>query len=518
MIDHKQVLILSVPHCEPYPMLAPILLSGCLNEAGISAKGIDFSIAYTRKFENYPELPEMKNFITMGEFNQPDFSLAWFKEIYRFTKNFLIDLNTKHQPEYIGLSIFSTESLDFGLFMSYLIRKYCPGVKIMAGGKGLETPEQGKHKRHYEIWDENGVADLIIIGDGEYEIISSVREGKTGVVKAVVQTQEDLDNIPLARFDEYNFKDYTNLQHLVQGDRDEYKSPYISITASKGCIRKCTFCDVPTLWPKYVFRDPAKVADEIVHAYKNTGITWFRFTDNLINGSISNFRKMNQLLVERIPRTIKYDAFAIFRGKNDMPEEDFWLAAEAGAERFAIGVESGSEAVRYDMKKKFNNDDLDWSIRMLDKYGISQTWLLIVGYPTETEKDFQDTMDMLRKYAHIARRTRRIDLVLGTGFMLTTNSPLLNNHDMAEEHGLLHNLYEVNHGRFWTSTKNPENTFPVRARRWRDLVGLAQELGYPWSHNMKLDTWKLEMEGLEKIYYEQQHENKTNKIFTLHPV
>jgi hypothetical protein len=89
---------------------------------------------------------------------------------------------------------------------------------------------------------------------------------------------------------------------------------------------------------------------------------------------------------------------------------------------------------------------------------------------------------------------------------------------MAEEHGLLHNLHEINHGRFWTSTKNPENTFPVRARRWRDLVNLAQELGYPWSHNMKLDTWKLEMEGLEKIYYEQQHENKSNKIFTLHPV
>lgn len=514
--DQTQVLILSVPHCEPYPMLAPILLSACLNEAGITAKGIDFNISFAKKFGDDPMYTEMKNFLIMGEFDQPNFTMKWFKKIYRFTKNFIVDLNKMHQPEYIGLSIFSTESLDFGLFLSYIIRKYCPAVKVIAGGKGLEVLEQGKNKSHYEIWNDNGVADLIIVGDGEYEIISSVREGKTGIVRAVLQTQEDLDNIPLARFEEYNFNDY-NLTHLFQGKRDEFKSPFVAITASKGCVRQCSFCDVPTLWPNYIYRDPKKVADEIIHTYRNSGITWFRFTDNLINGSITNFRKINQILVDEIPRTIKYDGLAIFRDKMSMPEEDFWLAAEAGAERFSIGVESGSESVRYDMKKKFNNDDLDWGVKMLDKYGILQTWLLIVGYPTETEKDFQDTMDMLHRYSHIARNNNRIDIIVNT-FSLTGNSPLLSNHLMASGHGLLHNIHEINHGKFWTSTINPENIFPIRAKRWRELTALAQTLGYSLNHNMNYNSYKLEIDNLEKIYYEQNYDKKTNKFFTLHPV
>ena len=42
------------------------------------------------------------------------------------------------------------------------------------------------------------------------------------------------------------------------------------------------------------------------------------------------------------------------------------------------------------MRKKFTNDDLDWFVTNLGKRKIKMKFLLIVGYPTETEEDFQE--------------------------------------------------------------------------------------------------------------------------------
>jgi hypothetical protein len=70
MLDPKQVVILSVPYCEPYPMVAPVLLSACLNSAGIASKGIDFSILFLEHFSSKPYYVNLKNFLTsygMGE-------------------------------------------------------------------------------------------------------------------------------------------------------------------------------------------------------------------------------------------------------------------------------------------------------------------------------------------------------------------------------------------------------------------------------------------------------------------
>jgi radical SAM superfamily enzyme YgiQ (UPF0313 family) len=514
MNESKKVLIISVPHCEPYPMVAPVLLSACLNNAGISAKGIDFGILFLEHFANKPYYLELKNFITNGGLGDYYLSLTAFKDVIRFTKKFLIGIRKKYQPEYIGLSIFSTDSLDFGLILSYCIRKYCPGVKIIAGGKGLEIPHQNKDYQ-YQIWERNGVADIIVVGDAEIEIINSIKHNKTGIIFANQLVQEDLDSIPVPRWDEYDLSVYSKLSVYADAT-DEMKSiktePYMAITASKGCVRQCTFCDVIKFQPKYIYRAPEKVANEIIHNYRHTGIKKFKFTDNLINGSITNYRTINQILADTIPGEISYAGYAIFRGKHQMPEKDFELAARAGCTSWAIGVESGSEQVRNDMKKKFTNDDIDWSANMLFNYGINQVWLFMVGYPTETEKDFEDTKNLLKKYAYMAVNGRIIINVTPT-FMLTTNAPLLSDPLLAESHGVSHNLQNQNTlSKFWTSSKNVENTYPVRSRRYKELLELIDTLGYRFYQGATINKSLEEIKHLDRIYNEQK--NKFIPIYT----
>lgn len=491
-------------------MVAPVLLSACLNQAGIPAVGIDFNIKFVKEFHTRPWYPDLKNFLSMGHLVNVNIGHRAMKEVYRFTKNFLQDLHNQHNPEYIGLSIFTSESLDFGLVLCYMLRKYFPNTKIIAGGKGLEVNHMGVGKKHYHYWDDHTIADLIIIGDAESEIIHSIQQNKTGLVTSQPQSKSDLDQIPIPEWHNYDLKLYSDLSSTRDQQANDIE-PYMAVTASKGCVRKCTFCDVADFWPEFIYRDPVRVADEIIHNYQHTGIKYFQFTDNLINGSISNYRQMNQRLVETIPRTIKYEGYAIFRGKNQMPEDDFRLAAQAGCVSWSVGVESGSEKVRYDMKKKFTNDDIDWSVNTLYKYGISQDWLLIVGYPSETEIDFEETKKLLRRYAHLAS-SHKIKIGITPTFALLGNSPLSTDKNISKEYGLDHNNHDPLSQKFWTSTRYLDNNYPVRSRRWKELIRLAEELGYQFQSGMPIDKWRNEIASLDQIYNAQK-----TPVFSIRP-
>ena len=500
-----KVVILSVPYCEPYPMVAPVLLSACLNQAGINSIGIDFSVKFLAQFADDPEFIAFKNLLVLGYVIKSALSRRMFKKVYKFTKNFLKQLHKQYQPEYIGLSIFTSESLDFGMLISYLLRKYWPDTKIMAGGKGLEISHTDNNK-HYNIWIDNQIVDLIIVGDAEKEIIESFKHNKTGLIFSAAQTKQDLDDIPVPAWDQYDLSYYHSLSDVVT--TDFAREPYMAVTGSKGCVRQCTFCDVSSFWPDFIYRDPVKVANEIIHNYKSTGVKKFIFTDNLINGSISGYRTINQVLVDTIPQTIKYSGFAIFRGKEEMPEKDFKLAAAAGCEQWVVGVESGSEKVRFDMKKKFNNDDLDWSVRTLYKYNIAQSWLLMVGYPTETEEDFKETKQLLINYASLAVN-KRIMLGITPTFQLLNNSPLLLDSKIAHKYGIEHN-HNNHNNKFWSSTRYVDNDYPARSRRFKELITLAQDLGYSFTPGMAVQKLQQEIESLDKIYNETKH-----KVFAI---
>lgn len=490
----SRVAILSVPWCEPRPLVAPVLLAACLESHGIAARGIDFNISFVKHFSDKPYYAEMKNYLCMAHMFVPSFKRYIIKEVLSFIKRFIDDLVSEFGPTHIGLSIFTHESLDFGLLMSYVIRRYHPDIKIMAGGKGLET----KHETRwiYDIWVDNHVADTVVVGDAETSVVEAVKNNASGLVRSAAQTKQNMDHVPLAKWEDYDLSAY----QLEDFDTDN--EPYLAITASKGCVRQCTFCDVAAFWPKYIFRDPIKVAQEMIFNYKKTGIRLFHFTDNLINGSITNFRIMNQHLATELPRTLKYVGYAIFRGKHQMPEDDFALAAEAGNIFWGVGVESGSERVRFDMQKKFTNDDLDWSVRMLYKYGITQNWLLMVGYPSETEQDFQETKSLLTRYVHLKDR---ITVQVTPTLMLNANTPLLQDQEIATRHGIAHNNTEVQFGnRFWTSTKYLDNDWPTRSRRWKELINHIEQQGFKFGYGQPNQKYKDEIENLDKIYHEQK--------------
>ena len=494
MTNKVKVVILSVPFTVPIPIAAPALLSGCLNAAGVSAVGIDFSFSVFEAFRQYPWWIKFKTKLTLASQSHDPLSISANILLLRYLIQYLKNIKEKYDPEWIGLSLFTHQSTNFGNTMIRMIRKYLPESKIVLGGRSLELRYDNKFA--YERYVEQNVADLIIVGDAEISLIDAIRNDTRGLVMSALQTQEDLDTISPPDWSGYDMDSYKKYDSASTGI-------YVPVTASKGCVRHCTFCDVASFWPKYIYRDGTKVADDIIDTYNSTGMTNFRFTDNLINGSISHFRRMNERIVEKIPNTISYRGFAIFRSRSSSPEYDFEISAAAGCDIVFLGQESGSEKVRNDMKKKYSNDDVEYSANQYYKNKIRQAWLFMIGYPTETEEDFQDTLRMLKYYATMAKGGM-LTISVTHPFMVLGNSPLIQNQNINDQHDFSmlpgHNPNHFQY--FWESSSNKENTFPIRAERWRRFYNTVVENEYQWNGVMDVGSLLVELAEYERIYNE----------------
>ena len=275
-----------------------------------------------------------------------------------------------------------------------------------------------------DIMLETGMCDTVVINESENLLIDILKNNKTGKFNTDTQlTHEELSNLPTPSYIDYKtdlYKDNSKIFHLTE------QAVAATITGSKGCVRKCTFCDVASFEPKFVFKDGERIAQEMIDIYEKQGITHFMMSDSLINGSMKAFRQMNTALAKKLPRTISYYGEYIARPEGQTTDEDYHLMAEAGCKHVIVGIESGSEAVRYHMRKKFTNDDIDTMIQSLYNVGITQEWNLMVGYLTETRKDFEETMELVKRYKDIKFPNM---IVNPTGILhIFPGSPLFDSH------------------------------------------------------------------------------------------
>jgi radical SAM superfamily enzyme YgiQ (UPF0313 family) len=305
---------------------------------------------------------------------------------------------------------------------------------------------------------KNKIADAVIFGEGE-QIIKDILADKIWGLHRVDQLKLEEWQYSYPNYDDFDLSRYTERQD----------QPSLGITGSKGCVRRCTFCDVVSLWPKYNFRTGKDVAQELITNYERYGIKRFQFSDSLMNGSITAFREMNEEIVARIPNKITYVGQYIFRPKKHVKEHDYDMMKKAGAHEFFIGVESGSERVRDHMKKKFSNDDIDFTARCLGERGIKQRWLFILGYPTETEEDFEDTISLLRRFGYLARQG-----LLNLAVRIYYNYPGAPLYDELA----FHNIADAINPYFWTAEINPDMDFEARYQRLRKYINVAIQEGY----------------------------------------
>jgi len=366
------------------------------------------------------------------------------------------------------------------IFLSEL-RKHTK-AKICIGGPGLR--DKLVNKTNGRILLEKNLVDYYCLDEGDL-ILPNFLKGNINQVGLNYDIDKPETSFPqIENLDEfYLLPSYKKINLVNYKNLENKQDTVFSISTSRGCVKKCSFCDVPYIWPKYRFRSGKNIANEIMKHHLEVGATHFTIVDSLINGSLKSFRDFNLEMINLKEKhkslsNFSYNGMFIVRNKVSHDEDLFKNMKLAGCESIAIGVETGSDKLRFEMNKKFTNADLDFHLEMCQKYGIRNTFLMFVAYPTETKKDFEDTLKLLDRYQKYLIDDTIIGINFSGVFGLLNDTPVYNN---AEKIGLvIDERYEDVHSTLrWNVTSNPTLTIKERIKRDLTFRKKAMELRYP---------------------------------------
>jgi hypothetical protein len=423
-----------------------------------------------------------------------DFNLKLFKELAEeewnvveawceFTGELPVELNDKIKTIFINhLKTLITADTKFVCFsaLSYYSNRITElalrwynevfDITTILGGPALSSDTNINNKEIFgEYLLKLDIADYIVFGEGELTFDSLLKDSADypGINKNNPVQIEDISDLPMPTYEFF--------------DIDSYFQKRVLITGSRGCVRKCTFCDVELSWPKFRFRKAESIVAEIKKHFYEHGTTEFEFTDSLINGSITNFNRFNELLYDEKQKDpalepINYRGQFICRDNSTNSNVSYELMHLAGCSTITTGIESFSNNVRKHMKKKFSNDAIEHHFKQCAKWGIPNVVLMIIGYPTETLADHQDNLDALHKYKIYSDMGTIFMMRWGYTMHLYENTPIMS---MADELQLnFESNIRMDSLFGWTSGLNPSNTLLERIRRRLEIHETSYALGY----------------------------------------
>ncbi|HLR34403.1 MAG TPA: tRNA (N6-isopentenyl adenosine(37)-C2)-methylthiotransferase MiaB [Tissierellales bacterium] len=213
------------------------------------------------------------------------------------------------------------------------------------------------------------------------QLINRHLQTKETIVDIVEDTREIVEDIDANR--KYDFKAFTNITY--------------------GCNNFCSYCIVPYTRGREKSREPEAIIKEISNLAKKgyKEITLLGQNVNSYGKTLNKDYRFPQLLRD----VNKIDGIERIRFMTSHPKDlsDDLIYAMAECEKVCehlhLPVQSGSNRILKLMNRKYTKEDYLAKIEKVKSIipNISITTDIIVGFPSETEEDFNETLDLVEK-------------------------------------------------------------------------------------------------------------------------
>jgi len=199
------------------------------------------------------------------------------------------------------------------------------------------------------------------------------------------------------------------------------QSPYSAwVSISVGCNNTCTFCIVPSLRGREKDRRPGDILDEI-KALTHDGVLEVTLLGQNVNSYGAEFG--DRTAFSKLLRTCgEIDGLERVRFTSPHPRDFTDDVIEAMADTpnvmpsLHMPLQSGSDTILRAMRRAYRRDRylaiLDNVRRHIPHAAITTD--IIVGFPGETERDFEDTLDVVRQARFASAFTFRYSIRPGT--------------------------------------------------------------------------------------------------------
>jgi radical SAM superfamily enzyme YgiQ (UPF0313 family) len=323
-------------------------------------------------------------------------------------------------PGYIGITA-TTMTVKSALETAALCRKKFPAAKIVFGGvHPTIMPEDvlSSIDVDYAVRGEGERAMLELIQGKDPAVIEGLSYKKDGgfIHNAIGPVIADLDTLPFPAYSLLPVKNY-------MPTLGSYKRlPAISLITTRGCPGKCTFCMGSYLGGRIRMHSTRYIIDEIKMLIKDYGIREISFYDDTFTAFRHKVRDFCKILIdEKID--ITWSCFA----RVDFVDADILgLMKRAGCHQIMYGIESGSDEILKNIKKKTSLIKAVDIVALTKKTGIECRAAFMLGNPGETQATMEQTLDFAKKLDP--------DIAL---FNITTPYPGTEMYDWADKNGYL---------------------------------------------------------------------------------
>jgi len=486
------IVLANIPRFTPTSNYSLGILSHGLSQRGIAHEMIDINIDLYRRYAN-TELWEDFEIFGIKQIAYKDagrikpliseFAKDWAKRI------------AEMDPEYLGMSVFTPEARNWAEIICAHVRTIAPKIKIVIGGRGISNP--GTPNASFALrMKKLRLIDHFILGEAEQELADLLSGNPKTTDSMTALEYDDLDyldpnSIPQYHYDMisswYGIEDHQGTSNVL-ANTDAYPDKVINTFArmisTKGCVKRCTFCDVPLYRKGFSYKDPKVVFDQMRRLIEDKGVRGVLFMDDMINGNNKQFFGWLELLAKYLDDNKISDftwtsQFGI-KHKRTFGPDQFDLMSRTGS-RLTIGFDHFSDDVLRHMEKRYTFDDIEHFVTNGVKHGMFfNLFLLVIGYPTETLRDIEILKDRLTWMGQYHDKVHAFDL--GATCNITVGSRLESLPGMQ---------VNENQGQ-WYWPGNPDLTPEERSRRRKEVSDLVDSLGF---NNRKARTWKLRIEN-----------------------
>lgn len=310
-------------------------------------------------------------------------------DLYQAGFEKIASLASKMDPMIVGVTA-TTATIKNALDYVKSIKNVLPNTLTVIGGPHPTfLPNE-------TLKCENSL-DVVVIGEGEETLVDLAEKysktGNRGLSDVNGITYRDDNKIRMTQ-PRPLIKDLDSLpfpaRHLVPFKDYELSSQAGGMITSRGCVFNCNYCSSSLIMgKKFRTRSAENVVDELEELHYKYGLKDVAFLDDIFMLN----KKRAGLIADEIKNRNLDISFIASSRVNTVDESLLESLKNSGMSTLYCGVESGSQRVLDLMGKGITLKQAENAFKTAKKVGVDIVGSFILGYPGETVKEMDQTID-----------------------------------------------------------------------------------------------------------------------------